>query len=306
MPITKKQPGEAAGVAAAGNIVGQAQRAEEERAKAERQRARQIAMDWEMQKMMLNSQQDFAHEMRMKQAELDKEGRAKEWEVEKAEIASKMDFEQQERERNKQHANMLNAFAYTKDKADLTPAQKENIDFATALKYSEFGFPEALEILGSSPEYMERQKYGKVLSPVEREMMQAQKEKEAGAATGITAPPTPVTNAMRETEKAVVTEIATGGQYAVRDKATGTIGPVPPEDLADTLATGKYELVKAPYTPTQRAPAMSAPWPTALPKRRPGYTGSWNESPANFDWARRNPSQLMQQPWYSNGQQVTR
>jgi len=99
MAITKRPVGEARAVSAAGNIVGQAQRAEEERARAERARAAQVAREWELQKMVLNSQQEFAHEQRLRQAELDKEARAKEWETEKMEIKSKIDFEWEEKER---------------------------------------------------------------------------------------------------------------------------------------------------------------------------------------------------------------
>jgi len=101
MAITKRPVGEARAVATAGNIVGQAQRAEEERARAERTRAAQVAREWELQKMVLNSQQEFAHEQRLRQAELDGEARAKEWEVEKMEIKSRIDFEKEEKQRAK-------------------------------------------------------------------------------------------------------------------------------------------------------------------------------------------------------------
>jgi len=66
MAIRIEQPGGAKAAAAAGTIIGKGKRAEEERAKAEReqaraqqiaaqQAARQAALDWEQQKMLLNS-----------------------------------------------------------------------------------------------------------------------------------------------------------------------------------------------------------------------------------------------------------
>jgi len=110
MAIRITQPGEAKAAATAGAMIGKGKRAEEDRARAEReqaraqqmaaqQAARQAALEWEQQKMMLNSQQDFAHEMRMRQVGLEAEARAREWQVEKMELASRMDFEQEEKER---------------------------------------------------------------------------------------------------------------------------------------------------------------------------------------------------------------
>lgn len=110
MGIEIRPSGEAAGYAQAGTIIGQAEKGKEERARAERQAeqsqqiaaqnsARQMAQEWEIQKMLLNSQQDFAHEQRLRQADLDTEARAKEWEVDKMEMRSKLDFEQEEKER---------------------------------------------------------------------------------------------------------------------------------------------------------------------------------------------------------------
>jgi hypothetical protein len=110
MGIEIRPFGEAKAAAQAGTMIGKGKRAEEDRARAEReqaraqqiaaqQSARQAALEWEQQKMLLNSQQDFAHEMRMRQAGLEKEARAEEWQTEKMELASRMDFEQDEKER---------------------------------------------------------------------------------------------------------------------------------------------------------------------------------------------------------------
>jgi len=108
MSIRKEQPGGAKAAATAGAIIGKGERAKEDRARAERQQAqaaqdqaRQLAIQWEQQKMLLNSQQDFAHEQRMRQAGLEAEARAREWDVEKMEIRSRIDFEAEEKDRRR-------------------------------------------------------------------------------------------------------------------------------------------------------------------------------------------------------------
>ena len=108
MSIVIRPSGEAAAAATTGAIIGAGERAKEERARAERkaaraaqQRERQLAREWEMQKFLMRSQQDFAHEQRMIQVGLDKEARAREWEVEKAEILSRIDLERDEKERSR-------------------------------------------------------------------------------------------------------------------------------------------------------------------------------------------------------------
>jgi len=94
--------------AEAGKMVGEAKRKEKEQIaarEAEQQKHQKemqnTAQQWEMQKMLLNSQQDFAHEQRVYQARLEAEARSREWEVEKMEIASKLDFEREEKERQR-------------------------------------------------------------------------------------------------------------------------------------------------------------------------------------------------------------
>jgi hypothetical protein len=110
MGIQIRQPGDAAAAAKAGTAIGQAQkreRAEEEAFALQRQQmainaqraATERAMEFELQKMEMRSQQAFMHEMRLEQAELDKEARAREWAVEKMEMASRLDFEREEKDR---------------------------------------------------------------------------------------------------------------------------------------------------------------------------------------------------------------
>ena len=117
MAITIQQPGAAKAAAAAGTAIGKGQRAKEDRARAEReqitttqqvaraaqradqQKAQQVAMDWELQKMQMRSQQEFEQELRDKQREFDKFNRAKDWDLEKLELRSHIDFEMEEKER---------------------------------------------------------------------------------------------------------------------------------------------------------------------------------------------------------------
>ena len=108
------------------------------------------AKDWERQKMLMNSQQDFAHEMRLRQAELDKEGRAKEWEVDKMELRSKLDFEQEEKERQRKKS-IFNSGIDTIDKNEgLSDAQKNTAKFLLSTKYTDI--EEAAQYLGFKPQ----------------------------------------------------------------------------------------------------------------------------------------------------------
>lgn len=161
MPITITQPGEAAAAAKVGTIIGKGKRAEEDRARAEReaaraqqiaaqQSARQAAMEWEQQKMLLNSQQDFAHEMRMRQAGLDKEARAEEWQVEKMELASKIDFEQDEKERIRRKAEYTAGRDSINDNENLTDTQKADANFRLSVGFVK-DVPEAAAGLGLKP-----------------------------------------------------------------------------------------------------------------------------------------------------------
>ena len=157
MSIRLEQPGASKAAAAAGTMIGKAERAKEDRARAEREQAqaaqdqaRQTAMQWELQKMTLNSQQDFAHEMRMKQAGLEAEARAQEWQVEKMELASRMDFEQDEKERLRRKAEYTAGRDSIDKNEGLTDAQKEQANFLLSTKYSDLS--EAAAGLGLKPE----------------------------------------------------------------------------------------------------------------------------------------------------------
>lgn len=161
MAIRIEQPGAAKAAAQAGTVIGKGKRAEEDRARAEReqaraqqvkaqQQARQAALEWEQQKMLLNSQQDFAHEMRLKQAGLDKEARAQEWQTEKMELASKFDFEQEEKERLRRTATYNAGKETIENNEGLTNMQKAAANFNLSIRYTDI--PEAAAGLGMKPE----------------------------------------------------------------------------------------------------------------------------------------------------------
>jgi hypothetical protein len=101
MGIEIRQPGEAKAAAEAGKQIGAAEGRKRAENIALQQAAEQRARQWELEKMQIRSQQDFAHEVRMRQAQLDAEARAKEWEVEKMELRSRIDFSEKEKERQR-------------------------------------------------------------------------------------------------------------------------------------------------------------------------------------------------------------
>jgi hypothetical protein len=160
MAIKITQPGEAKAAAATGVAIGKGKRAEEDRARAEReqvraqqaaaqQAARQAALEWEQQKMLINSQQDFAHEIRMRQADLDKEARAREWMTEKMEMASRLDFEQDEKERQRNNAEYAaGRDTLDKKKEEMPAGEYERALFRLDSIYAPKGVSAAVEGLG--------------------------------------------------------------------------------------------------------------------------------------------------------------
>jgi len=159
--IRIEQPGAAKAAAISGTAIGKGKRAEEDRARAEReqaraqqiaaqQSARAAALEWEQQKMLLNSQQDFAHQMRMRQADLEKEARAKEWTTEKMELASRMDFQQDEQERIRRKAEYTAGRDSINKNENLTDGQKDMANFLLSTKFSDLS--EAATGLGLRPQ----------------------------------------------------------------------------------------------------------------------------------------------------------
>lgn len=149
MAIEIRPSGEPGAIAQAGLAVGQAERAKEERARADRaaeqaaqDRARRVAQDLEIQKMMFNSQQEFAHEQRLRQVELDKEARSYEWEKEKMELRSQMDFQQEEKDRLKNIESVTNQISTLdkyKDQLDSRQYTEKMFELQTALDNAKAG-----------------------------------------------------------------------------------------------------------------------------------------------------------------------
>jgi len=107
------------------------------------------AKDWERQKMLMNSQQDFAHEMRLRQAELDREARAMEWETEKMEIVSRLDFEQDEKERLRYKAEYkAGRDTLNKNKDNMGDTEYAKAEYELNKLYAGKGIPEADSGLG--------------------------------------------------------------------------------------------------------------------------------------------------------------
>lgn len=165
MAIELRPSGEAQAVAKAGQVIGAGERAKEERAGAEREAARQqqlkaqqMAQEWEMQKMLYRSQQDFLHEQRITALDQEKFERAKKWDIDKMELASKIDFEQEEKQRQKEYEEFLNTRDYIKQKAQTGIDEKEieNMNFMNAYNHKDLDKPEITEALGRSQEYINR------------------------------------------------------------------------------------------------------------------------------------------------------
>ena len=160
MSIRLEQPGASKAAATAGAMVGKGERAKEDRARAEQQRqqqeaiaaqqsARTAALEWEKEKMFMRSQQDFAHEMRMKQVGLDKEARAHEWEKEKMELASQNDFKEEEKERIRKRGVFKSGIESIDKNDTLNDTQKQDAKYTWAMKYTDI--EEAAQYLGNKP-----------------------------------------------------------------------------------------------------------------------------------------------------------
>jgi hypothetical protein len=94
----------------AGVAIGRGEKREREEAQAAEDRRQQIeikareqaqtrALEWELEKAQLRSQQDFEQELRDRQFEYDKINAAREWHIQKMQLTSQMDFQREETER---------------------------------------------------------------------------------------------------------------------------------------------------------------------------------------------------------------
>jgi len=169
--------------------------------------------------MLMNSQQDFAHEMRMKQADLEGEARSKEWEIEKMELHSKFDFEQDEKERLRKKA-MLSSGMETIDNSDAPDGEKDRARFQLKMKFLDVGGYE--DVLG-----LERRTGDNELADVLKGIL------------GETA--TPSESPPPEILQQDIPEIKPG--YVLVKDAGGNYGQLPADKVEEAVAEGGYTLV---------------------------------------------------------------
>ncbi len=154
MGIRKEQPGAAKAAAKTGLTIGKGKRAEEDRARGEReqartqqraaqQEARQAAMEWEATKMRMRSEQDFQQELAAKQWDYEKFNRAKAWDIEKMEIASRNDFQQEEQDRSEKMAKTAAGLKAIDESNNIypTPEAKEKAKFDFRFKQEHGSYP---------------------------------------------------------------------------------------------------------------------------------------------------------------------
>lgn len=231
MGITLRQPGEAVATARAGGIIGKAQRAEEERAKAEREqiqqaeaktrlKAQQMAMDWDLQKMQINSQRAFERELRQEDYRLSAEDRSAAWQIEKMEIASRMDFEMDEKERiTKMERLRTKKLAIEKD------LEAGKIDRNWETDSMLWNIEQQLNEVKNPRPLIDPQK--RLLYNMQREAVQR--------AAGVSGPTTgPVT--VQQVEA-----LAATGRTYLRQKSDGTLVEIPIENVKKAISTGRFE-----------------------------------------------------------------
>lgn len=109
MSIVIRPKGEARAAAEAGKIIGKAEAKRQQQQIDAELASQKKAQEWELEKLALRSQQDFQHELRLRQINLEKEARAEEWEIEKMQRASLLDFEMEEKERLKKLEEITNS-----------------------------------------------------------------------------------------------------------------------------------------------------------------------------------------------------
>ena len=211
--------------AKSGQAIGEAAAKEKAEQEAQRMQEIQLARSWELKKMQMNSEQDFAHELRLRQAELDREARAHEWETEKMELRSRFDFEQEEKERIHRKGVFNSGIEVIDNNEGLTDEQKNAAKFRLAERYTDI--EEAGQYLGTKPLYKENESD---LGGYIKGLMQGEQP----------------TEAMTET-------VAQSGQVYVTNKATGVSGVIPVEELEEAIASGDYELIQGQTVPKSEA-----------------------------------------------------
>lgn len=267
MAIRLEQPGAAKAAAGAGTAIGKAQRAEEDRARTEREQVRaetskarkqaqKAAMDWELQKMQMRSQQDFQQELAEKQWDYEKFNRAKEWDIEKLELRSRMDFEQEEKTRLREIDQIdSQILAVKKAKKDglFTGREFEYESMLFNLEQQQFGIKNPSKPLDPQKRLLDQLTRGEITGP-------GDSTDDVGGPTGVG----PVTVQQMEA-------IAAVGKTYLRRKDTGQLVEIPIGNAKDAVATGRFEFPEVVGTPTtgmqKKFPDITRPQETYKPQR---------------------------------------
>jgi hypothetical protein len=266
MPIEIRQQNEAELYARAGAAIGAAQKAQKEQEMAfqreqtlldiqERRRQDQASRDWELQKMLLRSQQDFAQEQRLKQVQLEARARSQEWEVEKMEINSKIDFEKEIQDRQKKINSTSSLLEAVKKARDSGKYPNEQLD-ALELKYNM-----ELAAIKSGVEINAPFLQPERLTPQE----QALKMVMGGGPSAQQL--TPITPEMQ-------TQATKEGWTYLKNKMTGEVQQVKSDGVTTMVGTGQWELAQIqPGTPT------SVVTPVVKPYQAPATQPAWGTMP---------------------------
>lgn len=150
MPIELRPKDEAKLYAEAGKILGKAQATQKQQAIDTALLAQKAFQEWELEKMRLNSEQDFQHELNLRQVQYDREIRARQWQTEKMELASRLDFEQQEKERLRKKETFNSGIEIIDKNEGLSDTQKATAKFLLASRYTDI--EEAAPYLGLKPQ----------------------------------------------------------------------------------------------------------------------------------------------------------
>lgn len=170
MAVTIKQKGAGELEARTAKAIGESVTARRDQERAERQeaqalqletqkKAREAAMEFELEKMQMRSQQEFQQELTERQWEYEKYNRAKAWEIEKMETVSRLDFEKREKERATKEAKTAAGVQAIKDSDNIYPSQeaKDKAVFDFVFKQEQGYYPPKQE-QGQRPPSATRQK----------------------------------------------------------------------------------------------------------------------------------------------------
>jgi hypothetical protein len=264
MGIERRQPGAAKAAATAGVVIGKAGREKEDRARVERQqaradaeaaqkKARQVAMDWELQKLTITSQRAFERELRVEDYRLLAEDRAAEGAIERIEFSKDLDFQYKEKERTRKISEFDNQITAMNKAAD--DGQIDRNDFAWQDKMTQLEAQRNSVLTGIQ--------YREPRAPTLLEQME--RRGATGQAAGVGDEPQPLTDVggfplpiptpSTLTAQHVHASKVQQGKAFVIDKHTNALVQVPTENEAELLELARYEkptIVGAPVTKPRR------------------------------------------------------